>query len=673
MWRWGSIAAGLSCLCAVGLAQTPAPLPVPSPAQAAAPAPYVDRVIEGRSPLADDDEDAQSKYDSSGLPRSYSLEALSDQRQSQLQNSSSTGLKASGFADTLNYGSLSGSITLQNQSVTQGGATTQQPQRPSLVFRQIGMPFDGGWRADNALGNLSLPTLDMARGSQRVSVPTPAMQGLTSEWRQGRDFGFVIGVGEPGRFSGFPVTAFDASPGSYGAFGVQNRIRTSESVWSWGALAAQARGVLSALATSPKGQAVLDAQGVYLGVRRDSGKPETENFVQLNALSGNNTGTDFLGNPNPAAKGLWMDGSFGLGAYQHSWGLFRLEPGLAWLDLAMASDLKGGYWRMRRANRQWQNEASLEVFESLSGITPTGYFVSDNLRYQYSTSTSFGGSVSVRRYGTQAQSLMLYSQFTNDWGSSRAQVELASADTGERQLQLKLDHDWSTLQDIRLSTSLFFDRNQRATTDIQGYGVAVNADWAIGNKLSLTNSFLGRWSTDQTQYSLNAGLNWRIAPQWSLQGTLYAIQGTTTSAINLAQSPLTPPVIATSSVQDSGVSVVLRYDVSAGRAQAPIGGLPGSAAGGLRGSVFLDDNQNGKREASERGAPNVTVVLDGRFAAETDAQGRFEFPYVAAGPHVVTVISDNLPLPWGLNKEGRTEVRVFTRDTTNVDIGAIRQ
>lgn len=37
------------------------------------------------------------------------------------------------------------------------------------------------------------------------------------------------------------------------------------------------------------------------------------------------------------------------------------------------------------------------------------------------------------------------------------------------------------------------------------------------------------------------------------------------------------------------------------------------------------------------------------------------------------MISDNLPLPWGLNKDGRVEVRVFTRDTTTVDIGAIRQ
>ena len=108
-------------------------------------------------------------------------------------------------------------------------------------------------------------------------------------------------------------------------------------------------------------------------------------------------------------------------------------------------------------------------------------------------------------------------------------------------------------------------------------------------------------------------------------------------------------------------------------ARAPVGGRPGAAAGRLVGSVYLDENQNGKREAGEQGATSVTVLLDGRFAQQTDAQGRFEFPYVAAGAHVLTVISDNLPLPWGLVKDGRTEVRVFTRDSVSVDIGAVRQ
>ena len=125
-------------------------------------------------------------------------------------------------------------------------------------------------------------------------------------------------------------------------------------------------------------------------------------------------------------------------------------------------------------------------------------------------------------------------------------------------------------------------------------------------------------------------------------------------------------------INDSGVFLSLRYDINAGRASAPLGGSPGSAAGRLTGSIYLDENQNGRRDASDRGAVNITVLLDGRYAAQTDAQGRFEFPYVRAGAHVITVSSDNLPLPWSIDRDGRTEVRVFTRDTTTVDIGARR-
>jgi len=64
--------------------------------------------------------------------------------------------------------------------------------------------------------------------------------------------------------------------------------------------------------------------------------------------------------------------------------------------------------------------------------------------------------------------------------------------------------------------------------------------------------------------------------------------------------------------------------------------------------VYLDANYNGHYDAGEAGAPNVTVVLDGRFSVQTDATGRFDFPAVATGHHVISVVPDNLPLPWVL-------------------------
>ncbi len=77
-------------------------------------------------------------------------------------------------------------------------------------------------------------------------------------------------------------------------------------------------------------------------------------------------------------------------------------------------------------------------------------------------------------------------------------------------------------------------------------------------------------------------------------------------------------------------------------------------------------------DAGEAGAPNVTVVLDGRFSVQTDASGRFDFPAVATGHHVISVVPDNLPLPWVLAGDGRAEVVITTRDRTDVNIAAQR-
>jgi hypothetical protein len=105
---------------------------------------------------------------------------------------------------------------------------------------------------------------------------------------------------------------------------------------------------------------------------------------------------------------------------------------------------------------------------------------------------------------------------------------------------------------------------------------------------------------------------------------------------------------------------------------APLGGRPGTGAGTLVGYIFYDANDDGRRGANENGAANVTVVLDGRYAVRTGTDGRFEFPLVAAGPHSLSVIPDNLALPYAVSEDGRRDVVVRTRETTTLEIPAQR-
>lgn len=57
----------------------------------------------------------------------------------------------------------------------------------------------------------------------------------------------------------------------------------------------------------------------------------------------------------------------------------------------------------------------------------------------------------------------------------------------------------------------------------------------------------------------------------------------------------------------------------AGRRTGILGGAPGSPAGLIKGSVFLDENGDGHRNAGEQVAANIAVTLDDRFTTQTDA------------------------------------------------------
>ena len=162
----------------------------------------------------------------------------------------------------------------------------------------------------------------------------------------------------------------------------------------------------------------------------------------------------------------------------------------------------------------------------------------------------------------------------------------------------------------------------------------------------------------------------RLNNHWSLIASYLESKNSTTSPFIV--QPLIPVQSNTDVTKGSALFVTLRYETRGGTSSAPLGGTSGSAAGSINGYLFLDVNDNNLPDANEEPAQNITVLLDGKFSTRTNALGRFEFPLVATGEHTITIVSDNLPLPWQVNDNGQRSVKVNTRETNYINIPASR-
>ena len=260
------------------------------------------------------------------------------------------------------------------------------------------------------------------------------------------------------------------------------------------------------------------------------------------------------------------------------------------------------------------------------------------------------------------------------------QLDYATATQGD-DISGSLQQNWTTPTGTRLATSATVDRVHAAavsglppldTTVVRfaAYGGGdLTARLSIDGNLQWATAVQGRAAPST---SADVSLTCQLARAWELLFTFYENHVGSWAPLTVT-SPISAPVpVPQASQGQRGIFLTLRWQDSRGGHFVPLGGAPGSGSGRLTGVIYLDANENGRYDAGEAGAPNVTVILDGRFSVRTDTNGRFDFPAVAAGHHVLTVQSDNLPLPWTLNNQGRTEVEVGTRDRVDVNIGALR-
>ncbi|WP_076999635.1 SdrD B-like domain-containing protein [Variovorax sp. KK3] len=658
---------------------------------------YVDRVLDD-SPQQARLDDEPARIDT-GWPRGWSVEAQST-HQSGLVRQNTQSLLFSGYLDTPGYGTFSANASLNRDAAPVSGLgfynstglpTTVVPYsyRNGSTWRidQRSMPFDGGWFGHNSVGNINMATTPLARGLGRVYMPALPIEGVSATLERPGRTTINASAGRLGYFDGLNFQGFSAGRGSAASAGAQTQLTGAEdalalnrtdaavqvietrdfnangvpgyaqntrSIWSavsWQGLAPWADSLGSGFGN------VADKVGgmrVQANIARSEGRPSG-----IGSLA-----------PRDAGTGAWVDAAWRGGLMQQAASVFYFEPSLRWGGDQLPSDLRGASWRGDISTRQWQLGANVELSDSVSGLRGNSVFGNVFGRWRFDSRDAISGIVAARTGSFAAQSVQLTWEHKSDFGYTQWRTDAAHG-SDLRVVRTGVDHAWSVGETQTLSTSLAFEhaREQGVPRRAIHWGVLGTTPLPGGARLDLSVRGSNGVGDNETRFlSANARLSWPLGLGWSFVAQYTAARGQ--ESLNpavvsaLTAATLSPVLVAPSS---RSFMVALRYESRAGLASAPIGGLPGSGAGRLEGHVFFDQDNNGRREASEGGVPGVTVVLDRRYVARTDAQGFYSFPQVAAGAHEIELVQDNLPLPWSSAVAPSRRVEVRVRDTVAAD------
>ncbi|MES2944112.1 MAG: SdrD B-like domain-containing protein, partial [Pseudomonadota bacterium] len=643
--------------------------------QAAAQEVYVDRVIDGLSPADDALQLKADNYNTSGWPRSWRVDySIFSQKGATQTQSKALGIN--GFLDTPEYGTLSvNSSTIEQQldspsTQTLGRGTTWRIDQRSV-------PLDGGWRANFSAGDINTGIVPMGRINGRISIPSTQIRGIAGQWYLGDTAEINVAKGPAGLFNELDVAGFDKLGGQLSSAGMQFKLPTDK-LSAFSSRSDAAIQLIEGKDITSSGTGVTqNTRSAWMSTAWEGLAPWSSSLgkgtgplservgglrIQGNIIQSNST-------IDGQALGLWADAVWRTERWRHAAGAYRFEPFLRWGTSALASDLQGVYWQADTSTRQWQAGFASEFSESVqdtgTGAPSQSVFFSSNARYRVDSRNALGATLNIKALAGSGQSLSMNWDRTGDWGQTQWRGDFANTVDGHTN-RFSADHSWPIAAPTTLSTSLAWERTSGGTSPGKGLIWGVLGSWSPVPQWLVDGSIRGaRRSDGSSSLNANVGLilqaqgGWSLSLRYTESRGKEPLQPLVVSALTTALLPIVQNTPANRSIQ-----LILSYSARAGMASAPLGGVPGTGAGGLSGTVFFDADANGRREASEGGVPNITVILDRRYVTRTDTQGKYSFPFVAAGEHRIDISSDNVPLPWSPVFRDPVKIEVLVRDIT---------
>ncbi len=648
----------------------PGPAPAPSlpeslrafdagPARPPAPAPkpaYVDQLIDPAAAAAEEARQIEEEAQPPGR-RSVALEYRVEGRYPPgTRHSLEQGMNLQVRRETLNYGDF----------LLDAGVRDTQPPEGSLAQRRNGarftlfqerFPLGVGWLADSAIGVVRTPPSFLVNSSYRIFLPTSLVSGATTVAADGRRQ-VIAFAGHVGRLEGSAVQTFDPTTGTLAGAGYSQRFGN----WNVGGQAIALRG--NAEVRDHTAATVAAEYGFQGGLRHHK--------AQLVVDDDSNVGA-------------WFDGDLTTGRLRQRFGLFHLDPELAYGDGAIANDQRGAYWRGDYHMLRYTLSGGADLGETNLRGDPRRAATRSASAYgtfslRIDRNLTVGGGLTLARahsrFTLSARATTVsgnaYAAWSNALGLSRLDLTaFRGTSTGvpdNIQDRVSWSQDWPDLGWTHLTSTVSYAREDSQAGPTRRASVGLSARGSLPlDALWDASVVYGRVDTDagtENDVNVSASSTWRLTRHWS------ALAQVSVSTFD----PL-PPLPGGPELplqRDKRFLLGLRYEESSGTPYQVLGLRAGVGSGVLQGTVYFDENGDGSRQPTERGAPNVTIYLDGRYPATTDSQGRFAFPVVTPGSHALRILSETLPLPWTFADDRPLLANVPLRGAAQVDVPLTR-
>jgi hypothetical protein len=545
------------------------------------------------------------------------------------------GLDLSAFRQTAQYGDFRFNANI-SQFLPE--RENKEGQNGILFFQNIGLPVSDDYFADNYAGVIS--------GAQNLLFNQFRYQSLS-----------------PQTFAGIHSRLYDEKSEFRVTTGTVGHV-TDESYFTSEAI--NVSGI--AYARHLKNDWQMASQ-VWLV---EGGEAKTEAAITLKKETSPWQSTQIQVVANEKGSGIVTELEKPIGRTRNHIGAYYLNDGLTWMGKGIADDSLGFFLQSNYQTPRFSVYTNLDYQQtnmSEEERRKERWSIAQNYHIKHDRSMAYGGRF---RFNWRADKghgkdwerelqTSLYVQKEHASGfSHRANIDLVQksafvSQQEDDELSLGLSYSANMLlpRQTDLGLELDYEHQQSKENDANkslSAGVSLTKNFDNGHYLS-TNVYYrpGLNREDKNHWNGNISYDAAINKHWQLN--IYANYGQTED-------------------EDEGnyaVGLNLAYSKQHGQPYAIKGRGKGKQLGSIKGVVFLDENNDGKHQPSEKFAKNIRIRLDNVYTDLTNSVGEFEFSLVRIGTHQASVDVDSVPLPWEVPDSTRT-VEVKLRETSRLMI-----